>query len=88
MTFTYSNTATTPTLNVNGTEAKTIARMSNWEAGATVLFIYDRTYWRTTEAVGQKGFYGTCATVAATVAKVVTCTRIHSYVDLVIQNAS
>lgn len=76
--FTYANTATSPTLNVNGTTAKTISRLSNWEAGATVIFVYDGTYWCMVETVSQKSFYGTCATVAATVAKVVTCTAFSS----------
>lgn len=70
--FTYANTATTPTLNVNSTGAKTIARLSNWEAGATIIFAYDGTYWRQVESISQKTYYGTCATAAATTAKVGT----------------
>ena len=54
--FTYSNTAASPTLNVNSTGAKAIKRYgttapsstvaTSWAAGATVLMIYDGSYWR------------------------------------------
>lgn len=55
--FTYANTATNPTLNVNGTGAKNI-RLGNvnitpelsWEAGDTVLMVYDGTYWQVADA--------------------------------------
>ena len=53
--FTNSNTATLPTLNVNGTGAKSIMRYgtthagtleaTSWVAGAVVPFTYDGTYW-------------------------------------------
>lgn len=53
--FTYSNTAASPTLNVNSTGAKTIYRYgttkptgeakSSWNAGAVVSFTYDGTSW-------------------------------------------
>ena len=50
--FTYANTASSPTLNVNSTGAKSI-RVNNaaitseyyWQAKNTVTFIYDGTYW-------------------------------------------
>lgn len=50
--FTYANTASSPTLNVNSTGAKSI-RVNNavitapyyWQAGNTVTFIYNGTYW-------------------------------------------
>lgn len=88
--FTNSNTVALPTLNVNGTGAKSIMRYgtthagtvesTSWAAGAVVPFTYDGTYWimqsgwdnNTTysnESLGQG--YGTCATEAATAAKVV-----------------
>ena len=47
--FTNANTATTPTLNINGTGAKgikaygTTAPSVNWKAGAVVEFVYDGT---------------------------------------------
>lgn len=50
--FTYNNTASSPTLNVNSTGAKTIryagATLSStqyWAAGQVVDFVYDGTYW-------------------------------------------
>ena len=53
--FTNSNTATNPTLSMNGTTAKSIKRYgttapstsaaSAWNAGQIVLFVYDGTYW-------------------------------------------
>jgi len=53
--FTYSNTHTTPTLNVNSTGAKNIYRYgttkpgtsadTSWSAGAIVSFTYDGSYW-------------------------------------------
>lgn len=59
VTFTYGNSATTPTLNVSSTGAKTIAVASSatakttgngttyntWGPYETVLFTYDGTYW-------------------------------------------
>lgn len=55
--FSYANTATSPTLNVNGTGAKNI-RLGNsnitpdlsWDAGDTVLMVYDGTYWQVADA--------------------------------------
>lgn len=48
--FTYANTASSPTLNVNGTGAKAIytqgVRYAYWSAGATVIFTYDGSNWR------------------------------------------
>lgn len=50
--FTYANTAASPTLNVNGTGAKSIAVYGTtaagsgaWSAGEVVLFVYDGTRW-------------------------------------------
>lgn len=59
VTFTYGNSAATPTLNVNSTGAKTIAvatsatakttgngtTYNTWGPYETVLFTYDGTYW-------------------------------------------
>ena len=48
--FDCANTAANPTLNVNGTGAKAIytqgVRYAYWQAGATVVFVYDGTSWR------------------------------------------
>lgn len=53
--FNNANTATTPTLNVNGTGAKTIksytgaaltAAEYKWVAGSAITFVYDGSYWR------------------------------------------
>lgn len=48
--FTYANSASAPTLNVNGTGAKTIKctgfTLTNmWAAGSVIDFIYDGTNW-------------------------------------------
>lgn len=53
--FTYTNTATTPTLNINSTGAKPIVKYgttapgktttTTWYAGAVVSFTYDGTSW-------------------------------------------
>ena len=51
--FTYANSASNPTLNINGTGAAAI-RLKNaalavddsWEAGDTVVFVFDGTYWQ------------------------------------------
>lgn len=50
--FTYANTATSPTMNVNGTGAKAIraknaalASKYYWTANSLVEFAYDGTYW-------------------------------------------
>lgn len=53
--FTNSNTASSPTLNVNGTGAVRIylrvntsastSNVTSWEAGDTIEFVYDGTYW-------------------------------------------
>ncbi len=50
--FTNTNTASSPTLNVNSTGAKSIKKYGStgpdtymWNAGAVVEFFYDGTYW-------------------------------------------
>lgn len=59
--FTYANTAASPTLNVNGTGAKTIyaygaaltaSSAYNWVAGATVQFIYNGSQWELADSAG------------------------------------
>lgn len=54
--FTNSNSATNPTLNVNGTGAKAIMRYgttrpsnstsTSWQSGSVISFTYDGTYWQ------------------------------------------
>ncbi|MCC8168828.1 MAG: hypothetical protein LIO59_00295 [Oscillospiraceae bacterium] len=51
--FTYANTASDPTLNINGTGAKPIylggmaaSSGNTWNAGETVDFVYDGTCWQ------------------------------------------
>jgi hypothetical protein len=54
--FSVSNTAASPTLNVNNTGAKEIKRYgttapstsasTSWQAGSVVCFVYDGTYWQ------------------------------------------
>ena len=56
--FTNTNSASSPTLNVNGTGAKAIKRYgttaagtaaySSWQAGQVVIFVYDGTQWQRT----------------------------------------
>ena len=90
--FTYTNTASNPTLNVNSTGAKSIwyntalITTSNLGYGGTanrpMIFMYDGTQYvfigwsvdsNTTYSNASLGQgYGTCATAAATAAKVVT----------------
>ena len=47
--FTNANTASSPTLNISKTGAKAIytsgVRYAYWQAGATVIFVYNGTYW-------------------------------------------
>lgn len=60
--FTYANTVSSPTLNVNSTGAKTIrlngAALTStahyWVAGAVVTFVYDGTYWNISDAGSLK----------------------------------
>ena len=51
--FTYANTARNPTLNINSTGAAAIQLKGaaltvddSWEAGDTVVFVFDGTYWQ------------------------------------------
>lgn len=50
VTFTDANSASSPTLNVKNTGAKAIrtngVAYAYWEAGGTVIFTYDGTYWQ------------------------------------------
>lgn len=50
VTFSNANTASSPTLNVDGTGAKPIRTNGTpyayWAAGASVLFAFDGTYWQ------------------------------------------
>lgn len=47
--FTNGNTANNPTLNVNGTGAKTVIDADSWDAGKSVAFVYDGSKW---ESIG------------------------------------
>ena len=80
ITFTYANTASVPTLNVNNTGAKSIyinksvVSASNqllWGAGSKMEFVYDGTGWILQNA--PFSLYGTCSTASATANKEVTC---------------
>ena len=61
--FTYANNAASPTLNIGGTGAKAIytqgVRSAYWAAGATVVFVYDGSYWR----VASEPVYANTATI-------------------------
>lgn len=74
--FSYANTASAPTLNVNSTGAKAIyvnkavTSTSNplyWAAGAELHFTYNGSYWKCDD-VGY-GYSTTCSTAATTAAK-------------------
>lgn len=74
VTFTYANTAASPTLNVGGTGARPI--MTNgtpyayWAAGATALFVFDGTYWQ----VASTPVYASTVTVG-------NPAGMHTYID-------
>ena len=76
--FSATNTAAAPTLNVNSTGAKSMCSRSGvvltYQAlGAGIHhFVYDGTYYREVTPIHCTR-YTSCATAAATVAKVVTC---------------
>ena len=65
--FTNSNSATNPTLNVNGTGAKSIYRYGttvpstsaswSWYAGAVVSFTYDGSAWIMNDMIGNDNTY-------------------------------
>lgn len=61
--FTYANNAASPTLDIGGTGAKAIytqgVRYAYWAAGATVVFVYDGSYWR----VASEPIYAKTVTV-------------------------
>ena len=61
--FDCANTAANPTLNVNGTGAKAIYTQgvpyAYWQAGATVVFVYDGANWR----VASEPVYANTVTV-------------------------
>jgi len=74
--FTNANTVANPTLNVNGTGAKSIRSPANaaltasspynWAANARVQFAYDGTYWRQLSASDAASLGGTAASTIAT----------------------
>ena len=73
--FTYANTATTPTLNVNNTGAKAIyvnnaqlhygsnytTNAYNWKANTVVQFMYDGSYWRMSQTSADLILANFCA---------------------------
>ena len=85
--FANANSASTPTLNVNGTGAKNIklygttnagttSETNGWYAGAVVSFTYDGTYWVRDQGFNTNStYYYTsmyCNSASATAAKVGT----------------
>ena len=64
--FSFANTATSPTMNVNGTGAKSIKKYGTtgsmaymWYAGEVVSFVYDGTYWMMIDGgVATTTYYG------------------------------
>ncbi len=85
--FQYNNSASNPTLNVNGTgdipmmqygstALSTTQNTNGWRAGAIMALTYDGTNWiRTYMYNNTYTIYGAyCTTEAATAAKVTSCT--------------
>ena len=74
VTFTYANTASSPSLNVGGKGSKPIRTNGTpyayWAAGATVLFVYDGTYWQ----VASTPVYASTVTVG-------NPAGMHTYID-------
>lgn len=74
VTFTYANTASSPRLNVGGKGSKPIRTNGTpyayWAAGATVLFVYDGTYWQ----VASTPVYASTVTVG-------NPAGMHTYID-------
>lgn len=71
--FTYSNTATLATLNVNSTGAKEIATGNTvsgqdnfWYAGEIMMFTYDGTYWRPANMAGINALRESVSKIAFT----------------------
>lgn len=93
--FTNSNSASNPTLNVNGTGAKNIVRYgttatstgtttTGWAAGAVQLFIYDgtswvRDYWSNTTYSSMSIAEGTTGT--ATTSRVLTAANLKGIIN-------
>jgi hypothetical protein len=102
--FTNKNSASSPTLNINGTGAKPIYRYgttaastsdgtSGWRAGSVHMFTYDGTgwirhFWENTNTIPS----GYCTTAAETAAKTASCTdyalKTNSYLQLIIKTAN
>ena len=81
--FTYSNTASSPTLNVNGTGAKAIKQYgttaastsvaTSWRAGAVVPLTYDGTNWVINSSIDNNTTYSSkTAASGGTTASLVT----------------
>ena len=81
--FTYSNTASSPTLNVNGTGAKAIKQYgttaastsvaTSWRAGAIVPLTYDGTNWVINSSIDNNTTYSSkTAASGGTTASLVT----------------
>lgn len=87
--FTYANSTTSPTLNVNSTGAKTIkcsgGLLPKWEIGDVVSFTYDGTNWVMNDAYYENTMYSTLTaaeltTGTSTATRVVTPKVIADYV--------
>ena len=70
--FTYANTAASPTLNVNSTDAKSIfyngvalPSTQYWAAGAVIEFIYDGTNWNVNGTMKDNNTTYSAATASA-----------------------
>lgn len=92
--FSATNTASSPTLQVNSLDAKPIMRYgtttpstsaaSSWNAGSVVLLIYDGTYWQMEEWNNTTYSSMTDAEITAgtgTTARIITPARLKSAVE-------
>ena len=101
--FTYANTASSPTLNVNSTGAKNIyyrgaalaSSLYYWGAGDLVEFYYDGIQWNLLNVSNSdNNTYPSayCATAAGTAAKTASCTNYtatsNTYLHVVVANAN
>ena len=83
--FTYGNTASAPTLNVNSKGAKTIQNLgSGWDAGAVVSFTYDGSYWVKNSSYSTV----TSLTSGTTSTSLPTAAAVADYVDSAVAIAS
>ena len=87
--FTNSNTATTPTLNVNSKGAKSIYKYgttkpgttanTSWQAGSVVSFTYDGSYWQMNNHLDDTTYSSLAAASGGTAVSLVTTGEKYSW---------